>query len=157
MTGMRARLGLAALGTVLGATALAAAPAAAGEFAVRTAGAATAIAIDQGSVRQRGPFRTGWTYELYRERNPLTGPRVQIMGVLELVDCRNLRARRLKVAHFFADGREISHTGPEPAWTESLRGSNTDLLLRAMCSPGDPVWARRQAQSVFELYRMVWR
>jgi hypothetical protein len=149
---MGARLALLVL-----ATALAAAPAQAGDFAVRTAGAATAIAIDRDSVRGTGRYRTGWTYELYRERNPLTGPRVQIMGVLELVDCQTLMARRLEVVHFFADGRRISRAGPEAAWTESLRGSNTDLLLRAMCGPVDPAWARRKAGTVFELYGMVWR
>ena len=52
-----------------------AAPAAASPFVVRTAGAATTIAIDEGSVLKTGHYRTGWTYELYRERNPLRGVR----------------------------------------------------------------------------------
>jgi hypothetical protein len=135
----------------------AAGPALAGEFVVRTAGAATAIAIDRDSVRQTGHYRTGWTYELYREHNPLTGRRTQITGVLLLVDCKSLMSRRLKVAHYLEDGRVLSRTGPERAWTEALRGSNTDLMLRAMCRGPDPVWARRKAGSVFELYRKVWR
>jgi hypothetical protein len=135
----------------------AAGPALAGEFVVRTAGAATAIAIDQDSVRKTGRYRTGWTYELYRERNPLSGRRIQITGVLLLVDCKSLMSRRLKVVHYLADGRALSHTGPERAWTEALRGSNTDLMLRAMCIGPDPAWAKRKADTVFELYGKVWR
>jgi hypothetical protein len=135
----------------------AASPALAGDFVVRTAGAATAIAIDRDSMRQTGRYRTGWTYEFYRERNPLTGRRIQITGVLLLVDCKTLLSRRLKVAQYFDDGRTLSHSGPERAWTEALRGSNTDLILRAMCGGPDRVWARRRAKTVFDLYRQVWR
>ena len=126
-------------------------------FEVRTAGAATAIAVDRESVHQNGHFRTGWTYELYRERNPLTGQRTQITGVLLLVDCKSLMSRRLKVVHYLDNGRALSHTGPERDWTEALRGSNTDLMLRAMCFGPDRVWASRKADTVFELYRRVWR
>lgn len=140
------------------ATALAvASPAAANGFLVRTAGAATAIAVDQDSIRASGDYRTGWTYELYRERNPLLGARTQVTGVLALVNCRTLLARRLKVVHFLATGEVLSSTGPERAWTESLRGSNTDLLLRAMCRGPDPAWAHRTAKTVFDLYDEVWR
>jgi hypothetical protein len=138
-------------------TLLAAGPAAANDFVVRTAGAATAIAIDQSSVLKTGHYRTGWTYELYRERNPLTGERTQITGVLMLVNCKTLLARRLKVIHYLSTGEAISHIGPEPVWTESLRGSNTDLILRAMCVKPDEVWARRKAKTVFQLYQEVWR
>ena len=136
---------------------LAAGPAAANAFVVRTAGAATAIAVDQDSLRATGDYRTGWTYELYRERNPLLGRRTQITGVLELVDCRTLLARRLKVVHYLDTGEVLSRIGPERAWTESLRGSNTDLILRVMCGGPDPVWAHRRAKTVFDLYREVWR
>jgi hypothetical protein len=132
-------------------------PALAGDFVVRTAGAATAIAIDRDSVRATGHYRTGWTYELYRERNPLFGRRTQITGVLLLVDCKSLLSRRLKVEHYLEDGKLLSRTGPESAWTEALRGSNTDLMLRAMCRGPEGAWARRKAESVFELYRKVWR
>lgn len=132
-------------------------PALAGEFMVRTAGAATAIAIDQDSVRKTGHYRSGWTYELYRERNPLAGQRTQIIGVLLLVDCKSLMSRRLKVVHYLDDGRAISHIGPERVWTEALRGSNTDLMLRAMCRGPDPVWAHRKSATVFGLYRQVWK
>ena len=127
------------------------------DFEVRTAGAATAIAVDQDSLHRTGQFRTGWTYELYRERNPLTGQRTQITGVLLLVDCKTLLSRRLKVVHYLGNGRALSHVGPERTWTEALRGSNTDLMLRAMCFGPDRVWARRKADTVFELYRRVWR
>jgi hypothetical protein len=139
------------------AIALAAGPAQANDFVVRTAGAATAIAIDRDSLRKAGHYRTGWTYELYRERNPLTGQRTQIMGVLLLVNCKTLLSRRLKVVQYLDDARAVAHSGPERAWTEALRGSNTDLMLRAMCRGPDPVWARRKAKSVFQLYRQVWR
>ena len=135
---------------------LAAGPAAADDFVVRTAGAATAIAIDRDTVRQTGRLRTGWTYELYRERNPLTGVRTQVTGVLLLVDCKTLFARRLKVVHYRSSGEVLAQIGPERAWSESLRGSNTDLMLRAMCRAPDPVWARRRADTVFALYRRVW-
>lgn len=134
-----------------------ASPAIANSFLVRTAGAATAIAVDQDSIRANGPYRTGWTYELYRERNPLLGARTQVTGVLALVNCKTLLARRLKVVHYLDTGRVLSRTGPEPAWSESLRGSNTDLILRAMCRGPDPVWAHRKAKTVFELYDEVWR
>ena len=145
----------AALGLML--ALLAAGPASANAFVARTAGAATVIAIDQGSVLKTGHYRTGWTYELYRERNPLIGERTQITGVLLLVNCKTLLARRLKVAHYLDTGDVVSRIGPEPLWTESLRGSNTDLILRAMCRAPDDVWARRRAKSVFALYREVWR
>ncbi len=135
----------------------AAVPAQARDFVARTAGAATVIAIDRDSVLKTGHYRTGWTYEFYRERNPFVGRRTQITGVLLLVNCKTLLARRLKVIHYLADGRAISRIGPERAWTESLRGSNTDLMLRAMCHAPDSVWARRKAQTVFDLYREVWR
>jgi hypothetical protein len=127
------------------------------DFEVRTAGAATVIAIDRDSVLKTGQFRTGWTYEFYRERNPLTGRRTQITGVLLLVDCKALMSRRLKVIHYLDDGRAVAHIGPERAWTEALRGSNTDLMLRAMCQGPGGAWARRKADTVFELYRRVWR
>lgn len=147
-----------ALRAILIALAMAAAgPALADDFVVRTAGAATAIAIDRDSVRKTGRYRTGWTYELYRERNPFIGKRTQITGVLLLVDCKTLLSRRLKVAHYLDDGRALSHTGPERAWTEALRGSNTDLILRAMCQGPGGAWARRKADTVFDLYRQVWR
>lgn len=141
---------------VLALSLLAASPAAATAFIVRTAGAATAIAVDKGSVLTTGRYKTGWTYELYRERNPLTGERTQITGVLELVDCKTLLARRLKVVHYLDTGEVISKIGPEKLFSESLRGSNTDLILRAMCRGVDDVWARRRARTVFDLYRKVW-
>ena len=135
----------------------AASPAVANDFVVRTAGAATVIAIDRDSVLKTSHYRTGWTYELYRERNPLMGRRTQITGVLLLVNCKTLLARRLKVIHYLEDGSALSRIGPEHAWTDSLRGSNTDLMLRAMCQAPDRVWARRKADTVFGLYRQVWR
>ena len=128
----------------------------AGNFVVRTAGAATAIAIDQDSVLRTGHYRTGWTYEMFRERNPLNGARTQITGILELVNCRTLLVRRLKVIHYRATGAVVSAIGPERTWTDSLRGSNTDLMLRAMCRGPDSEWARRKAGSVFDLYALVW-
>lgn len=126
------------------------------DFEVRTAGAATALAVDRDSVRRTGRFRTGWAYEFYRERNPLAGRRTQITGILWLVDCGALASRRLKVVHYLGDGRVLSRIGPERGWTEDLRGSNTDLMLQALCRP-DRAWARRRAETVFELYRRVWR
>jgi hypothetical protein len=132
-------------------------PALANAFVVRTAGAATVIAIDRDSVRMTGHFRTGWTYELYREHNLLSGRRTQITGVLLLADCKRLMSRRLKVAHYLENGQLLSRAGPERDWTEALRGSNTDLMMREMCQATDPAWARRKASSVFELYGQVWR
>jgi hypothetical protein len=134
-----------------------AAPAPGHDFVVRTAGAATVIAIDRDSVLKTGHYRTGWTYEFYRERNPLTGQRTQITGVLLLVNCKSLASRRLKVVHYLDSGEALSRIGPEQIWTEALRGSNTDLMLRAMCFGPDAVWASRRAETVFDLYRVVWR
>ena len=134
-----------------------ASPALANDYVARTAGAATAVAVDLDSMRQAGHYRTGWTYELYRERNPLSGRRTQITALLELVNCRTLFSRRLKVVHFAQDGAVLARFGPERAWTEDLRGSNSDLILRAMCEGPDRAWARRKAATVFELYRQVWR
>ncbi|HEY4029243.1 MAG TPA: hypothetical protein VGM25_02785 [Caulobacteraceae bacterium] len=143
----------AALAVVL----FAAGPASAREFAVRTAGTVTAIALDLDSVLATGHYRTGWTYEFYRERNPLLGERTQITGVLRLVNCKTLLSRRLKVAHYLADGRTLRTAGPEPAWTEAAAGSNAELAVLALCRGPDPDWARRKADTVFRLYRQVWR
>ena len=129
----------------------------AGAFAVRTAGAATVIAVDRDSIRANGLYRTGWTYEMFRERNPLAGPRTQITGVLTLVYCKTLLVRRLRVVHYLANGTTLSAIGPERVWTDSLRGSNTDLMLQAMCRGPGSEWAERKAGSVFDLYRLVWR
>ena len=132
-------------------------PALANDYVARTAGAATVIAVDRDSVRRVSHYRTGWTYELYRERNPLAGRRTQITAILQLVNCKTLFSRRLKVVHYLEDGGVLSRFGPERAWHDDLRGSNTDLVLRAMCEGPDRAWARRRAGSVFELYRQVWR
>jgi hypothetical protein len=134
-----------------------ASPALANDYVARTAGAATVIAVDRNSVRQVSHYRTGWTYELYRERNPLTGQRTQITAILQLVNCKTLFSRRLKVVHYLEDGAVLSRFGPERAWHDDLRGSNTDLVLRAMCQGPDSAWARRKADTVFDLYRQVWR
>jgi hypothetical protein len=142
---------------VLAITLSVAGPALANEYVARTAGAATAIAIDRDSIRQVGHYRTGWAYELYRERNPLAGERPQITGILELVNCKTLLSRKLKVVHYLEDGTLLNRFGPERAWTETLRGSNTELSIRAMCQGPDRAWARRRADTVFDLYRQVWR
>jgi len=137
--------------------ALSTGPALANDYVARTAGAATALAVDLDSMREVGHYRTGWTYELYRERNPLTGRRTQIAAILQLVNCKTLFSRPLKVVHYAEDGAVLARFGPERDWTEDLRGSSTDLLLRALCEGPDRAWARRKAATVFELYRQVWR
>jgi hypothetical protein len=142
---------------VLAMALFAAGPAQARRFLVRTAGAATAVAIDRDSVIKTGHYRTGWAYEFYREHNPFVGERTQITGVLLLADCKTLLARRLKVVRYLADGRTLAQTGPERPWTDAPAGANSDQILRAMCAGPDPDWARRKADSVFELYRKVWR
>jgi hypothetical protein len=142
---------------VLALSVFAAGPALANQYVARTAGAATAIAIDLDSIRKVGHYRTGWAYEFYRERNPLYGQRPQITGILELVNCKTLFVRRLKVVHYLEDGALVDRFGPERTWTETLRGSNTELSIRAMCQGPDSAWARRKADTVFDLYRQVWR
>ena len=77
--------------------------------------------------------------------------------MLLLANCKTLLSRRLKVVHYLDSGKAISRIGPERAWTEALRGSNTDLILRAMCYGPDDVWAHRRAKTVFDLYDEVWR
>ena len=126
-------------------------------FVIRTAGSNTATVIDQASVRVEGGFRSAWTYEFFREGGPLSGGRAQILGVLELVNCTDHLSRRLKVVHYLASGVALGRQGPERRFTDSLRGSNTDLMLTAICDGPSDVWARRQAANVFDLYRLAWR
>jgi len=130
--------------------------AAAKPFALRTVGADTAVAIDLQSVRRDGGLRTGWSYELLRERNPLAGERTQIIAVLEQADCRAERVRHLQIVHYRASGKTLWRVGPQPGWREVPGGSETDLVLQALCGRPGRAWARREAASVFELYRKAW-
>lgn len=132
-------------------------PAEAAPFVIRTAGSDTAIAIDLASVRRDGRYRTGWTYEFFRERNPLARSRTQIIAVLEQVNCKTGFLRRVQVIHYRQDGTVLWRQGQAPAWGDTLRGSNTDLMTRAMCEGLSPAWARRDAGNVFELYGKAWR
>ena len=144
-------------GLVLGmALAAACGSAQAAPFVIRTAGSDTAIAIDQASIQRVGHYKTAWTYEFFRTGGPLEGRRTQIIGILELINCRTHLVRHLKVVHYLASGVAITRQGPQAAWTDTLRGSNTDLMLRAACEGPSNAWAHRRAANVFELYDKAW-
>ena len=125
-------------------------------FVIRTAGSDTAIAIDQASIQRVGHYNTAWTYEFFRVGSPLEGRRTQIIGILELINCRTHLVRHLKVVHYLASGVAITRQGPQAAWTDTLRGSNTDLMLRAACEGPSNAWAHRRAANVFALYDKAW-
>jgi hypothetical protein len=132
-------------------------PARAATFMVRGGGAATALAVDLGTVSVYGGSRAAWTYQLFWSRRAFAGRKVEVLAVLQAVNCGTKVERALATTHYTADGKVLRRTGPATPWTTSLYGSNTDYILDVICGAPDPVWARRKARDVFEVYRRVWR
>ncbi len=126
-------------------------------FAIRTAGADTAIAIDLGSITRFRSYRIAWTYEFFRSGAGLMSKRMQIMATREMVDCRTRQNIDLQTVRYMADGAELSRIGREAHWKISLRGSNSDYLVGVICDGVDPAWKASRVPTVFDLYRATWR
>jgi hypothetical protein len=125
-------------------------------FITRYAGTNTAIAVDMGSIGRGGAVRTGWTYVFFRS-NRLMTKRLEILATREAVNCTTRSEKALATVGYMASGAEISRAGPDPAWTIHLRGSNTDLIISALCEGRDPEWTLLRLPNVFAVYRAVWR
>ena len=121
-------------------------------FAIRTAGAATAIAVDEGSIGPYGVNKSAWAYELFKSRG-----RVQIMAMHKVVSCRTRREWNLSVEGYLANGTRVGSMPPEPGWTEMLRGSNSDYILKLICEGRDDAWRILRLPTVFDVYRATWR
>jgi len=149
----------ASMRTALLALALAAAcgAAQASPFVVRYGGSNTALAVDLGSIGRSGVFRSAMTYEFFRTGSIFMSSRLQILATRQVVNCKTRRAKSLGTVGYLATGERISATGPDPGWSENLRGSNTDLILTTMCEGPDLAWTRLRAPTVFDLYRATWR
>ena len=131
-------------------------PVQAAPFAVRGGGAATALAVDLGTVSVFGDSRAAWTYQFFWSRRVSAGRKVQVLAILQAVNCKTKVERALATTQYTADGAVLKQTGPATPWTTSLYGSNTDYMLDVICGAPDAVWARRTAPDVFHLYRRVW-
>ena len=129
----------------------------AGPFAVRGGGAATALAVDLGSVTVHGASRAAWTYQLFWRRRAAAGRKVEVLAILQAVNCDSRVERALATIQYTAAGRVLRRTGPATPWTTSLYGSNTDYMLNVICGAPDSAWTRQRARDPFDLYRRVWR
>ena len=125
-------------------------------YMVRGGGAATALAVDLDTVSIHGESRAAWTYQLFWSRRALAGRKVEVLAILQAVNCGTKLERALATVQYTAAGRVLRRTGPATPWIVSLYGSNTDYILDAICGTPDAVWARRSAPDVFALYRRVW-
>jgi hypothetical protein len=125
-------------------------------FMVRGGGAETALAVDLGTVTAFGASRAAWTYQFFWSRRAFPGRKVEVLAVLQSVNCDSRVERALATTHYTADGKVLTRTGPATPWTTSLSGSNTDYILDVMCGTPDRAWARVSAANVFEAYRHVW-
>jgi hypothetical protein len=132
-------------------------PVRAAPYMVRGGGAATALAVDLGTVSVHGESRAAWTYQFFWSRRAFAGRKVEVLAILQAVNCGTKVERALATTQYTADGRVLKRTGPVMPWTTSLYGSNTDYMLDVICGAPDGVWARRNARDVFEVYRRVWR
>jgi hypothetical protein len=126
-------------------------------FVVRAGGAATALAVDLSTVSASGDSRAAWTYQLFWSRRALAGRKVEVLAILQAVNCKTKVERVLATTQYTAGGKVLRRTGPATPWTISLDGSNTDYMLDVICGAPDGVWARRSVPDVFALYRRVWR
>jgi hypothetical protein len=132
-------------------------PVRAAPFAVRYAGTGTALALDEGSILADGVFKSAWIYQFFRTGRGLVSPRLQIMATRQIVDCHARTTRDLASVRYLASGVRIGARGADPGWTTSLRGSNSDLLMTAICDGPDRAWSRLRGPTVFDLYRSTWR
>lgn len=122
-------------------------------FASRSAGAATAIAVDEGSIAPYGVNRSAWAYEFFRSKDR----RVQIMAMHKVVSCKTRQEWNLTVEGYLANGRRISSTAAAGGWTPMLRGSNSDYILTLICEGRDDAWRTLRLPTVFDVYRATWR
>jgi hypothetical protein len=125
-------------------------------FVVRGGGAATALAVDLGSVTAYGDSRAAWTYQFFWSRRAFAGRKVEVLAVLQSVNCKTRVERALATIHYTAGGQVLTQTGPATPWTISLYGSNTDHVLDVLCGTPDGAWYRLRASDAFGLYRRVW-
>ena len=125
-------------------------------FVVRGGGAATVLAVDLDSVSVHGESRAAWTYQFFWSRRAFAGRKVEVLAILQAVNCQTKVERALATIQYTAAGKVLRRTGPATPWTTSLYGSNTDYMLDVICGAPDRVWARRSAPDVFYLYRRVW-
>ncbi len=132
-------------------------PVQAAPFMVRGGGAATALAVDLGSVSVHGESRAAWTYQFFWSRRAFAGRKVEVLAILQAVNCGTRVERALATTQYTADGSVLRRNGPATPWTTSLYGSNTDYMLNVICGAPDSAWAWRNAPDVFHLYRSVWR
>jgi hypothetical protein len=131
-------------------------PVQAAPFAVRGGGAATVLAVDLGTVKVSADWRAAWTYQFFWSRRAFAGRKVEVLAILQAVNCQTKVERALATTQYTAEGKVLRRTGPATPWTTSLYGSNTDYMLDVICGAPDGVWARRSAPDVFHLYRRVW-
>jgi hypothetical protein len=121
-------------------------------FAVRTAGAATVIAVDEGSIAPYGPNRSAWAYEFFHSK----GGRIQIMAMHKVVSCHSRQELNLTVEGYRSDGKRVSSVAGGN-WTPMLRGSNSDYILALICEGRDAAWRPLRLPTVFDAYRATWR
>ena len=121
-------------------------------FVTRTAGAATAIAVDVGSIAPYGANRSAWAYEMFHSKNQ----RVQIMAMHKVVSCRTRQEWNLTVEGYLANGRRIAANAGDGGWTPMLRGSNSDYILTLICEGQDDTWRKLRLPTVFDVYRATW-
>jgi hypothetical protein len=126
-------------------------------FAIRFSGTGTALVLDEGSAAPYGAFRSAWIYQFFRRGGGLTSERLQILATRQVVNCRTRQTRDLASVRYLASGVRIAATGSDAAWTTSLRGSNSDRLLTAICEGPDAAWSRAPGPTVFDVYRSTWR
>lgn len=131
-------------------------PVQAAPFMVRGGGAATVLAVDLGTVSVFGDSRAAWTYQFFWSRRAFAGRKVEVLAILQSVNCKTKVERALATTQYTSGGQVLKRTGPATPWTISLYGSNTDYMLDVICGAPDSVWARRSAPDVFHLYRRVW-
>ena len=122
-------------------------------FVTRSAGAATAIAVDLGSIAPYGVNRSALAYEFFTSKSQ----RVQIMAMHKVVSCRTRQEWNLTVEGYLADGRRMTASGGDGGWTPMLRGSNSDYILQLICDGHDDAWRKLNLPTVFDAYRATWR
>jgi hypothetical protein len=126
-------------------------------FAIRYSGSNTAIAVDRGSIAPSGALRTATSYVFFRQGSFLMSRRLQIMATRQVVDCKMHRLKSLGSAGYLVSGMQISATGPDADWADTLRGSSTDYIITAVCEGPDAAWTTVRVQTAFDLYRVAWR
>jgi hypothetical protein len=126
-------------------------------FLIRYSGSNTALAIDQGSIAARGPFKAAWTYVFYRKGSIWVRDRMQIFGRRQIFDCRRSAEKDLATVGYADNGRIVARSGADAHWTIDLSGSNTAIVVNTVCDGPDAAWTRVAAPSVFAAFRQTWK